>query len=190
MLRIDDERDSIRVFFVDYGNTLSVSKRFRGEGDDVDVVMRLPPQLLRPRFRAIECHLADVEPASSTNPELSSPSEVRLCHSTEFAASKTAWSLRAREFFEGVVRDKRLVIHVKSLLLEAEPLVDLWDTSPGLKLAQSASDAAFKRDVPSTSSFILSKNGFPGHSDILLNELLVQQGFGRRLDTVPTPAVV
>ena len=79
VVKIDEEAQKLRVNFVDFGNTLSITLG----GENEDDVMRLPPNLLHRRFRAVECHLADIVPVgvcglSSSNSSASSNKFVRL----------------------------------------------------------------------------------------------------------------
>ena len=197
VLKIDEVLRILRVHFVDFGNTLTVGvddgdDRGTNESEnDNSVVMRLPPGILHRKFRAIECHLADVVPAAApeageeeeeeeeeaAEEEKGAMDEESRESGKESSSSRNRrksrrtnnnrynnnnknhhrchyhppkWSRESRDFFIEHVKNKSLVIQVKSRMLEGEPIVDLWDTTP-----------------------------FQKSKDILLNELLVRQGFAR-----------
>merc|ERR1719193_2001294 len=102
--------------------------------------MRLPQGLLQRKFRAVECHLANVIPSDNNN--RSSKDKPHSCVPIRSEKAQ-GWSREARDFFIERVRNKRLVIQVKSLMIEGQPIVDLWDTTPGLAaLASSHSESA------------------------------------------------
>ena len=233
VVKIDDESGKVRLHFVDYGNTLTVPiKRYdnnRNEDDGDCVLRRLPPELLYRKFRAVECHLADVVPTSTTmaTDELNVEQDVKGCHvdggdgrgvvSGNYSQNvvgarssgggahdkgltslkKPKWSREAREYFVDLVRGKLLVVHVKSLMMEGEPVVDLWDTSPGLNLADNVNMRMGTAAVPDVDACIdnsgsLSASNLPSSSasDVLVNESLVRLGFGRYSVAAPSNPVV
>lgn len=131
--------------------------------------MRLPAGLLQRKFRAIECHLHglapsrdddDVDVGISTLSSADSSTESKK----QLRRRPRKWSRESRLFFVDRVKDKRLVVQVKALMMEGEPLVDLWDTTPGLKALETSSKTPLSADDDCA-------------EDVLLNELLVKRGF-------------